>query len=117
MAFRFYYASNGYLRYVMELIRYAAWGAITSQCTTLNLPLLKAAYDARLAGMTIGSGKENPFDEGFHVARAKLVLPAPPVVHLPKPAPSGKSGQRSTTKRGSRQTSTEKLHTSEVLKR
>jgi TniB protein len=117
MAFRFYYASNGYLRYVMELIRYAASGAITSQCTTLNLPLLKAAYDARLAGMTIGNGKENPFDKGFHEARAKLVLPAPPVVPLPKPAPSGKSGQRSTTRRGSRQTSTKKLHTSEVLKK
>lgn len=111
MAFRFYYATNGYLGHVMELIRYAAKGAIDTGCATLNLPLLEAAYASRLAGTSIGGGKDNPFAEGFSEAQAKLVVPAP------QPAPSGHSGQKATTRRGQHQTPTKRLRTSEVLKK
>lgn len=61
MAFRFYYASDGYLGWIMEIIREAAIRAIDTDCHCLNMPLLAAAYEARLAGAEVGDGKVNPF--------------------------------------------------------
>jgi hypothetical protein len=110
MAFRFYYATDGYLGHVMELIRYAAQGAIDTGCATLNLPLLEAAYAARLAGTTIGK-KVNPFSKGFTEAQVTGGKSAPP------PAPSGQSGQKATTIPGPQQTPKKSLRTSEVLKK
>jgi len=60
-AFRFFYASDGYLGWIMEIIREAAIRAIDTDCHCLNTPLLAAAYEARLAGTEIGEGKVNPF--------------------------------------------------------
>jgi hypothetical protein len=61
MAFRFFYASDGYLGWIMEIIREAAIRAIDTDCHCLNMPLLAAAYEARLAGAEVGDGKVNPF--------------------------------------------------------
>jgi hypothetical protein len=61
IAFRFYYASDGYLGWIMEIIRGAAIRAIDTDCHCLNMPLLAAAYEARLAGTDVGDGKVNPF--------------------------------------------------------
>ncbi len=61
MAFRFFYASDGYLGWIMEIIREAAIRAIDTDCHCLNKPLLAAAYEARLAGTDVGDGKVNPF--------------------------------------------------------
>lgn len=61
MAFRFYYASDGYLGWIMEIIREAAIRAIDTDCHCLNMSLLAAAYEARLAGTDVGDGKVNPF--------------------------------------------------------
>ncbi len=61
VAFRFFYASNGYLGWIMEIIREAAIRAIDTDCHCLNMPLLAAAYEARLAGTDVGDGKVNPF--------------------------------------------------------
>lgn len=64
MAFRFFYASDGYLGWIMEIIREAAIRAIDKDCDCLNMPLLEAAYNARIAGTEIGQGKVNPFSPG-----------------------------------------------------
>ena len=61
MAFRFFYASDGYLGWIMEIIREAAIRAIDTDCHCLNKPLLAAAYEARIAGTDVGDGKVNPF--------------------------------------------------------
>ena len=64
MAFRFFYASDGYLGWIMEIIREAAIRAIDKECHCLNMPLLEDAYNARIAGTEIGRGKVNPFSPG-----------------------------------------------------
>jgi hypothetical protein len=61
MAYRFYYATNGYLGWIMHLIRHAAHLAIKEQCSTLNRVLLQYAYDACIAGTVMGEKKMNPF--------------------------------------------------------
>ena len=61
MAFRFFYASDGYLGWIMEIIREATIRAIDTDCHCLNKPLLAAAYEARLAVTDVGDGKVNPF--------------------------------------------------------
>jgi hypothetical protein len=61
MAFRFFYASDGYLGWIMEIIREAAIRAIDTDSHCLKMPLLAAAYEARLAGTEVGEGKVNPF--------------------------------------------------------
>src|SRR5260370_31247945 len=63
MAFRFFYASDGYLGWIMEIIREAAIRAIDTGCSSLTMALLAAAYEARLAGTDIGDGKVNPFSQ------------------------------------------------------
>src|SRR6266487_804247 len=61
MAFRFFYASDGYLGWIMEIVREAAIRAIDTGCNSLNSALLATAYENRLAGTDIGEGKVNPF--------------------------------------------------------
>jgi hypothetical protein len=61
MAFRFYYASDGYLGWIMEIIREAAILAIDKGLSTLSTGLLADAYQNRLAGTDVGYGKVNPF--------------------------------------------------------
>ncbi len=61
LAFRFFYASDGYLGWVMEIVREAAIKAIDRECNMLNMALLAEAYDARLGGTDVGVGKMNPF--------------------------------------------------------
>jgi len=61
MAFRFFYASDGYLGWIMEIIREAAIQAIDIGSDTLNMTLLANAYQMRLAGTDVGYGKVNPF--------------------------------------------------------
>jgi hypothetical protein len=61
VAFRFHYATDGYLGWIMQLVRYAAYRAIKTGCPTLTRPLLQQGYDACLAGTVVGLGKTNPF--------------------------------------------------------
>ncbi len=78
VSFRFYYASEGYLGWIMEIIREAAIRAIDTGCNSLNMPLLAAGYEARLAGTEVGDGKVNPFSmQGFTQATVDQLKPAP----------------------------------------
>jgi hypothetical protein len=80
MAYRFHYASEGYLGWVMELVRYASIRAIRTGSNTISLPLLEEAYKARVAGTSMGldqtsqQPKENPFSSQFN---QKLVARRP----------------------------------------
>lgn len=60
-AFRLFYASDGYLGWVIEIIRAAAIRAIDTGCNTLNMSLLAYGYETRVAGTHLGFGKVNPF--------------------------------------------------------
>jgi hypothetical protein len=62
MAYRFHYASNGYLGWIIHIIRRAAHLAILTQCPTLNRLLLKQAYEDTIAGTFMGIKKMNPFE-------------------------------------------------------
>jgi Bacterial TniB protein len=116
MAFRFFYATNGYLGHVMDLIRHAAKWAVDAGCATLNLPLLEAAYNRCIASTEMGRGKVNPFTAEFDESTAKVVLP----VEKPAPLP-GPSSERATTNRGQTKANSgeqaPKQKTSEVLKK
>jgi hypothetical protein len=61
MAYRFFYATNGYIGWIMSMIRRAANLAIQAECPTLPLPLLATAYDGSIARTAMGQGKVNPF--------------------------------------------------------
>jgi Bacterial TniB protein len=61
MAYRFHYASDGYLGWIMPLIREAARLAIKERCPTLNRILLQQAYENCIAGSVLGTKKKNPF--------------------------------------------------------
>jgi hypothetical protein len=61
MAHRFHYATNGYLGWIMHLIRHAAHLAIVEHCSTLNRALLQHSYDACIAGTVMAENKINPF--------------------------------------------------------
>ncbi len=77
VSFRCYYASEGYLGWIMEIIREAAIRAIDTGCNSLNMPLLAAGYEARLAGTGVGDGKVNPFTmQGFTQATVERLKPA-----------------------------------------
>ena len=78
IAFRFFYASEGYLGWIMEIIREAAIRAIDKDCHCLNLPLLEAAYNARIAGTEIGRGKVNPFSPGKFSEKTADRMKRPP---------------------------------------
>jgi hypothetical protein len=74
MAYRFYYATNGYIGWIMHLIRHASSRGIKTGCATLNLALLEAADEARIVGTSMGSGKINPFaNQDFSQASVPLV--------------------------------------------
>lgn len=94
MAFRFFYASDGFIGWVMEIIRTAAHRAIESGCSCLNLALLADAYDDRVADTARGEGKVNPFvEKGFTEATAANIKP---------PTPSSHPGRRTRARRGKR---------------
>lgn len=95
VAYRFFYATNGYLGHIMEIIRHAARGAIRAECPTLSLASLAAAYDARIAGTAMGIGKVNPFTSEFTEVSASKVIAAPERQQL-----SARSGDRAITRRG-----------------
>jgi hypothetical protein len=61
LAFRLHYATDGYLGWIMPLIRRAAILAIATGCSTLNLPLLQQAYDDCIVGTVMEQDKINPF--------------------------------------------------------
>lgn len=61
MAYRIHYASNGYIGWVIPLIRQAARLAIKDNCPTLNQILLQHAFDTAITGSVIGINKKNPF--------------------------------------------------------
>ncbi|MBA3822339.1 MAG: TniB family NTP-binding protein [Ktedonobacterales bacterium] len=65
MAYRFFYATNGYLGWVMHLVRHAAFAAIRTPCHGISLELLAAAYQERVAGTIMGKNKDNPFTPAF----------------------------------------------------
>jgi hypothetical protein len=68
MAYRFYAASDGYLGWIMQIIREAARLAIHTRCSTLNRVLLQHAYDNQVAGTVLGLKKQkNPFAETHFV--------------------------------------------------
>jgi lysozyme family protein len=93
MAYRFYYATNGYIGWIIHIIRYAAHKAIKMNSPILTLEMLASAYNARIAMTamgTIGSDgrrKENPFLLSFvttyieHATEQK----SPPPSSTPKP--------------------------------
>ena len=60
-AFRFHYATDGYLGWIMQVVRHAAYLAIETGCSTLTRPLCHLAYYACIAGTVLGQGKTNPF--------------------------------------------------------
>jgi hypothetical protein len=116
LAFRFFYATNGYLGHVMDLIRHAAKGAVDAGCAMLNLPLLEAAYNRCIGKTEMGRGKVNPFTAEFDESTAIVVIP----VEKPAPLP-GPSSERATTNRGQTKGNAgeqvPKQKTSEVLKK
>ena len=61
MAYRFHSATNGYLGWIMHLIRHAAHLAIVEHCSTLNRMLLQQSYDACILATVMGEKKMNPF--------------------------------------------------------
>jgi len=98
MAYRFYYATNGYLGWIMQLIRYAAYQAIHAESPVLHLPSLAAAYDACIAQTVMGRGKTNPFSPlRFREADVSLVRASNEREQLPTP-----STGRGTNRRGRR---------------
>lgn len=100
MAFRFFYASDGYVGWVMEVIRFAANRAIDTGCNCLNMALLADAYEARVAGTEQGKGKRNPFKDDFMGEKAMGTEPPPkpPASDKPSTRARGKNGR---TNRGS----------------
>lgn len=61
MAYRFFYASDGIMGWIMKLISYAGEKAISMQAATLSRSLFASAYDTCIAGTAKGAGKINPF--------------------------------------------------------
>ena len=98
MAYRFYYATDGYLGWIMQLIRHAAYWAIQMESHVLHLPLLAAAYDACIALTAMGRGKVNPFSTlRFCEADVPLVRASNERERLP-----ATSTARGTSRRGRR---------------
>jgi hypothetical protein len=63
LAYRLFYATDGVLGWLMELISFAAEKAIFEESTTLRLHHLAGAYNNRIAQTLMGRGKINPFSE------------------------------------------------------
>lgn len=68
-AFRLYCATNGYVGYLMKLVRGAAHLAIDRSCARIDLELLAEAYEERLAGSA--PGRANPFTAATEKLAAK----------------------------------------------
>lgn len=68
-AFRLYCATNGYVGYLMKLIRGAAHLAIDRSCARIDLELLAEAYKERLAASA--PGRANPFTTDTEKLAAK----------------------------------------------
>jgi hypothetical protein len=66
MARRFFYACEGYMGWLMDLIRHSTLAAIDRGEVMLTRTVLAQVYEERLAQTLLGEGKENPFArEGF----------------------------------------------------
>ena len=103
MAYRFFYATDGYIGWIMHLIRYAARDAIKAECATLSLPVLAAAYIARIAGTEMGRGKSNPFTNAFTEATAPLVQRTKKqelILPIQKPSSAAKRGRPPGSSKG-----------------
>lgn len=61
MAQRFFAATDGYLGWVMKLIRHGAHLAMVEHCSTLNRVIFQQSFDACIAGTALGEHKRNPF--------------------------------------------------------
>ncbi len=61
LAYRLFYATNGVLGWLMDLISFAVEKAIFEESTTLRLHHLADAYNNRIAQTPMGRGKINPF--------------------------------------------------------
>lgn len=70
MACRFYFATRGYLGWIMQLIRKAASLAIERNSPQLNLELLAEAYEARIAVAPFATEMKNPFQDPFIESQA-----------------------------------------------
>jgi hypothetical protein len=68
-AFRLYCATNGYVGYLMKLVRGAAHLAIDRSLDQLDLELLAEAYDERLAARV--PSRPNPFIEDIEKLEAQ----------------------------------------------
>ena len=95
MACRLYYATRGYLGWMMQLIRKAASLAIERKCPQLNLELLAEAYEARIATVApFATGGTNPFKDTFIAAQAQD--------QLEKAKESEQKAQPGVSKRGNK---------------
>jgi hypothetical protein len=97
-AFRIYCATNGFIGYVMKLVRRAAIMAIDRAADCLGIELLAESYDERLAAGA--SGRVNP----FRAELGDLKIKAFPEVHYV----TRRSNRRSKAK-AMRHTSTDVL--------
>lgn len=61
MSYCFFYATDGIVGWIMQLIRYAAMKAIQAQEANLSRRMLAEAYEACIAHTAMGLGKINPF--------------------------------------------------------
>lgn len=61
MARRFFYASEGYMGWLMDLIRHSTLAAIDRGEAMLTRAVLAQVYEERLAQTLLGEGKCNPF--------------------------------------------------------
>lgn len=61
MAYRFFHATDGYIGWMMSLIRRAAHLAITAKSPTITRSLLSSAYDTCIADTLMHQNKSNPF--------------------------------------------------------
>lgn len=61
MARRILYATGGTLEGIMALVHHAAFSALDAGATVLTRPRFAQAYEARIAPMSLGRGKVNPF--------------------------------------------------------
>ncbi len=63
VAYRLFYATDGVLGWLMQLISFAARKAIFEGTTTLRLPCLADSYNLCIAKTPMGRGKVNPFSQ------------------------------------------------------
>ena len=74
IAFRFFMVSNGVPRHIGKLLKQAALLAEEKNTETIDLPVLKKAYELRIGGGL--PDDENPFSADYDLARAEDSLRA-----------------------------------------